>query len=346
MKINEIIRERRLAKGFTQEQIATALGVTAPAVNKWEKGTSCPDIVLLPVLARLLDTDLNTLLSFQDTLSEKEIALFLNDVSETINKSGFEAGYSLAAAKLKEFPTCDSLINNLAMLLDGALMLDKSRGTLKEQYQEKIEALYQRAAKSRDAVIREQAQSCLIAKFMERQDYEQAQELLHAIPKHSPVDRKQIQANIWIAQGKLDQAAALTEEKLLSATNEIHAALMTLLEIAIREKRMEDAEYIVGVDKQSARLFDLWEYHSYVAEFQLYSARKNRAKCLKVLIPMLKSLTKKWDLHQSPLYRHLPTKEVDKTFGRTLQKSIVQSVVTDKDTAFLKDSMELQEFME
>lgn len=42
MRINEIIKERRLAKGFTQEQIANYLGVTAPAVNKWEKGTSCP----------------------------------------------------------------------------------------------------------------------------------------------------------------------------------------------------------------------------------------------------------------------------------------------------------------
>lgn len=40
MRINEIIKERCLAKGFTQEQIANYLGVTAPAVNKWEKGVS------------------------------------------------------------------------------------------------------------------------------------------------------------------------------------------------------------------------------------------------------------------------------------------------------------------
>ena len=77
MKINEIIRERRLAKGFTQEQVANYLGVSAPAVNKWEKGISYPDIVLLPALARLLNTDLNTLLSFKNNLSEKEVALFM-----------------------------------------------------------------------------------------------------------------------------------------------------------------------------------------------------------------------------------------------------------------------------
>ena len=76
MKINEIIRQKRLEKGLTQEQVANYLGVCTPAVNKWEKGTTYPDIVLLPVLARLLDTDLNTLLSFKNDLSEKEVALF------------------------------------------------------------------------------------------------------------------------------------------------------------------------------------------------------------------------------------------------------------------------------
>lgn len=38
MKINEIIRQKRLEKGLTQEQVANYLGVSTPAVNKWEKG--------------------------------------------------------------------------------------------------------------------------------------------------------------------------------------------------------------------------------------------------------------------------------------------------------------------
>ena len=57
MKMHEIIKKRRLEKNLTQEQIAQFLGVSTPAVNKWEKGTSFPDITLLPPLARLLDTD-------------------------------------------------------------------------------------------------------------------------------------------------------------------------------------------------------------------------------------------------------------------------------------------------
>lgn len=345
MKINEIIRERRLAKGLTQEQMANYLGVSAPAVNRWEKGSSYPDIVLLPPLARLLGTDLNTLLSFQDNLTETEVALFMNEVSETMEKKGFEAGYSLVSEKLKEYPSCDLLVYNSAMVLNGGLMLFGSDIEGKERYQEEIEALYLRAAESEDSAIREQAQSCLISTLMEKQDYEQAQEILNKLPKKNSVDREQAQANIYIAQGELEKAARLIEEKLLSATNEIHAALMTLMEIALKEERMDDAEYIAEVSRKGAQLFDLWEYNSYVAQSQLYFATKNRVKALKTLLPMLKSLTKKWDINKSPLYRHIPTKDVDKAFGPGLQKAIMQSIIADEKADFLKDGPELQELI-
>lgn len=38
MKIHEIIRKYRKEACLTQEQVANYLGVTAPAVNKWERG--------------------------------------------------------------------------------------------------------------------------------------------------------------------------------------------------------------------------------------------------------------------------------------------------------------------
>ena len=40
MKINEVIRKYRKEKHMTQEEMANRLGVTAPAVNKWESGVS------------------------------------------------------------------------------------------------------------------------------------------------------------------------------------------------------------------------------------------------------------------------------------------------------------------
>lgn len=40
MQMKDVIREKRRACGFTQEQVADFLGVSAPAVNKWESGVS------------------------------------------------------------------------------------------------------------------------------------------------------------------------------------------------------------------------------------------------------------------------------------------------------------------
>lgn len=339
MKINEIIRERRLAKGLTQEQLATFLGVTAPAVNKWEKGGSYPDITLLPTLARVLNTDLNTLLSFKENLSETEIALFLNRLSELLDTSGFESAYRAAVSKIKEFPTCDALLLNVGLFLNGALTMSPKIAD-REAYEGYIEDLYRRALESGESRIQNRAKSLLISKRMARKDYAQAQALLDSLPEKEPIDKKQMQAQLYIELGQLEDAAKIEEEKLLTATNELHQILMTLMEIALKDHRIEDAEYIANVSKEGALLFDLWEYSSYVAHFQLYSACKNRRKCLQTLFPMLKSLRKKWEINASPLYRHIQTKKVDEAFGPKMQRVLLDSIRTDQNAAFLREDAE------
>ena len=42
MRIGEQIKNYRKTEGLTQEQVANYLGVSTPAVNKWEKGNTYP----------------------------------------------------------------------------------------------------------------------------------------------------------------------------------------------------------------------------------------------------------------------------------------------------------------
>lgn len=344
MKINEIIKERRTARNMTQEQLAGHLGVSAPAVNKWEKGVSYPDITLLPALARLLDTDLNTLLSFQEDLSEQEIALFLNYLTEVSGKETVEKTVEIALDKIRQFPTCYPLIIGTAALLEGILVM-KGSGKKKEEYEKTIEALYRRALDSPDGAVRNQAKAMLISKYRNRKEYDRAQELLDSLPEKDFFDKKQLQISLWTENGKLSEAVGLAEEQLLMMTNDMHFLLMSLLEIAIKEDRIEDAEYIANVSENAAKLFDLWEYHSYVAHFQLYSATKQRIKAAKTVIPMLKSLTSKWKLNDSPLYRHVKTKETDQTFGPKLQKTLAECICRDEETAYLQEDEEVAKLL-
>ena len=73
MEIGKVIRRYRKEQNLTQEEMATRLGVTAPAVNKWENGNSMPDITLLGPIARLLHISVNELLSYREDLTEEEI---------------------------------------------------------------------------------------------------------------------------------------------------------------------------------------------------------------------------------------------------------------------------------
>lgn len=86
MKINEIIREKRKALSLTQEQIAEYLGVSTPAVNKWEKGLSVPDADLLVKLADILEVSVAELLggNIPDCEDTNELAEQLSRINEQL----------------------------------------------------------------------------------------------------------------------------------------------------------------------------------------------------------------------------------------------------------------------
>ena len=62
-KVGKRIATMRKERGFTQEGLAEALGVSPQAVSKWENGHALPETALLPPLARALETSIDALFS-------------------------------------------------------------------------------------------------------------------------------------------------------------------------------------------------------------------------------------------------------------------------------------------
>lgn len=74
-KIGQNIARLRRMNSLTQEKLAEALGITAPAVSRWENGKALPDITLLPELAQIFDCTIDHLLMVerqQEKLSVQE----------------------------------------------------------------------------------------------------------------------------------------------------------------------------------------------------------------------------------------------------------------------------------
>ena len=59
--IGNKLKELRQQKRITQNQVAMKLGVSSQAVSKWENNLSCPDIMLLPHIAKLFDVSIDEL---------------------------------------------------------------------------------------------------------------------------------------------------------------------------------------------------------------------------------------------------------------------------------------------
>ena len=70
IKLGEQIKAFRRRDGRTQEELASALGVTAQAVSRWEKGICYPDMELMPSMANYFGVAIDEL--FGDRVSQNK----------------------------------------------------------------------------------------------------------------------------------------------------------------------------------------------------------------------------------------------------------------------------------
>lgn len=99
MELGSRIRELRMARGITQDELAQALHVTAQAVSKWETGQSMPDIELLPRLSVYFGVTIDELFAMTDDMHIERIRTMLaNEVD--IAARDFEYAQRFLSARL------------------------------------------------------------------------------------------------------------------------------------------------------------------------------------------------------------------------------------------------------
>ena len=172
MNIGETIRKYRKEKNMTQEQMAERLGVTAPAVNKWEKGNSLPDIMLLSPVARLLGISLDVLLSYQEELSDHEADKIIEELNEIARQKGTEHAYKWFKGKLELYPNSTALCVKGTLVFDVARMIEKPSDT--EKYDTFVITNYERGLLAKEQEIRELAADSLFSFYMRKEDYKKA----------------------------------------------------------------------------------------------------------------------------------------------------------------------------
>lgn len=286
MNIGEVILSLRKEKQLTQEQLAQAIGVSAPAVSKWETGSTYPDILLLPPIARALDTTIDYLLSYTQELDQTTLDAVMEDIRVKCQENGFREGRKTIQFYLNQYPNSEEL---KMKVISASIMLSY---TMDQDFMEKewtewgkqLEKMARETMDSSNPLIRENARVYLITRCMEEENYDEAEALLDSIPQQQ-IDPAQMRPSIHLKKGDYDKAEKLLQTNLLTGIRNAQMALLSLTVAASRTENMERAFQYAKAGCELEELFGsggslfAWEKTA-----QLYLETDQEEEALKCII--------------------------------------------------------------
>ena len=253
MQVGNIIRKYRKDKNLTQEEMAKRLGVTAPAVNKWENGYSLPDISLLSPIARLLNISIDTLLSHEKELSDVEANRLVEQASKKLKSEPFGKVFQWMKQCLVEYPNCNYLILWMARIFDSQRQMMGLPD--EEKYDAYILDSYKRVLESDDEGMKDAAAESLYYFYMNKEQYEQAEQYLTYFSQENP-ERKRKQAMICSKTGRQDEAYKAYEELLYAGYQSLNMTFHNIHMLALEENDYDKAHMLVEKIQKLAHLFE------------------------------------------------------------------------------------------
>lgn len=361
MRTGELIRTLRKEKKLTQEQMADLLGVSAPAVNKWENGNSMPDVMLLAPLARLLGTDVNTLLNFQEELSEKEIGRIANEISMKLRKENYEEAFAIGEEYLHNYPGCGQLYLNLGSIYNGAaVMAGEANKEWKETFTKKGQELLDYACKSKDRSVADPAAYYNVINAINQENFQKAELLLSQIPE-TYIKKEDIYPGFYMRQKKYAEAKTCLEKKMLNEGAGLLTSMDMYVLTCLKLGEQERAEKIAQLFHQIADLLKIPGLNPYSAPLNMVlegskkektkeDLQKQREEAWKLLEQFLEFYMnpENTKYENSILFQKMEQSEkqeageIKKSYG-VLMERVVDAIEEKEDGAFLREDERFEE---
>ena len=331
MSLGKVIRKYRKIRNLTQEEMAVRLGVTAPAVNKWENENSYPDITLLAPIARLLDISLDTLLSYREDLTAEEINGIILEADQKLKTGSYEEAFGWARKKLEQYPNCEPLILNLALCLDAYRTIREVPD--KAQYDPYLTSLYTRLLDSKDEAIRMSAADSLAGFYVRKKQYDKAEKYLEYFSIQNP-ERKRKQAQIYAETGRMQEAYKAYEELLFTDYQRVSMELHGIYLLALKENDMEKARSIVQKQAEAAKFFEMGKYYEVSSFLEIAALEKDADTVIAAMEEMLSGVEETESFRNSSLYEHMEFKEIKEEDLEEIKKILGNVFGTKKTLNF------------
>ncbi len=296
----KICRLRKQAN-MTQRELANLLGISEPAVCKWETDSSMPDIMLLTPLARALHTDLNTLLSYEEMLSQEKVIEFVNAAEETGRTDGVDAELLYWKERLQEYPNSELL----KMVYVKWLMKLQVQGTATEEQKQIMEELLIRMCKSEEAEIKFEAQRYLASLYITSRRYKEAEDILATLPDFD-FNARHLNALLLYVKKDYEACRKECEQFLFECVQNALICLSRLAGIAAAVKDMEKERLYGEMMCRMEKEFGIPFYRgaTQMMDYYLRSGEEEEAvKCFAAYADSIMNAEER--LKESPFFRDL-----------------------------------------
>lgn len=333
MYIGNVIKKYRKEMGLTQEEVANRLGVTTPAVNKWENGNSNPDIELLAPIARLLNISLDTLLSFHENLTDIEIEEIIRKMDKMFSKGGYDKTYEWALKIIKEYPNCNMLIWQVAVLLDSKRIIGECKEPHK--YDKQINSWYEMALNDKNEKIQHYAAESLFNFYLRKNDYTMAEKYLNYFSDHDPA-KKIYLGRLYKEQGKIEDAYKTLESVILSEYKTLIFAFSIMAVLSIEEDNSAYARLLEEKMRALSCIFDMGKYNEYSPMLNIVCAEKDIDGTFKIVEQLLNNIDSIGDFRKSKLYRHMEFKNIDSKYIQEIKEKLLEEFRNETNFSYMK----------
>ena len=343
MQIGDVIRKYRKEQNMTQEEMANRLGVTAPAVNKWEKGNAYPDVMMLAPIARLLHVTLDELLGYREEITEEELQGYVQTLNAKLQTQSYEDTFLWAKGIIEQYPNCYILIWQLIVILDTQRMFQDIAD--EEQYDAFITSCYERVLDSKDEQIRNCAADSLFHYYIRKEEFEKAERYLLYFSEQNP-ERKRKQALIYSKTNRIEEAYKVYEELLFSNYQMISMVFNSLCALAMESNNLAKAHKYVTKQQEVAKLFEMGNYYEVSCQLELAVLEQDADKVIEVVKTMLDSVEQIGDFSESELYEHMTFKKMEREVVKEIQKDLLRTFHDEETFGFLKEDERWSEMIQ
>lgn len=280
-----------------------------------------PDIMMLAPIARLLDTSIDRLLSFQDELTDKEVNELVKEASERLKTEDYETVFEWAKKQMEKYPNCDHLLLWLTVSLDANRLAREVPDA--DKYDDFLKNTYMRLLESSEEYVKTTAADSLYGFYIRKEQYEKAEECLGYFSLQNP-ERKRKKAFLCDKAGDTEAAYKAYEELLFAGYQSLHMVFGSMFAMSIRENNLEKAGFLAEKLKQLIKVFEMGEYQEYAAELELVRTKQDVERTIECVGHLLSGVVTINSYCSSPLYEHMTFKAISDDFKENLKENLIR----------------------